>query len=198
MVQTIDAAYYQYKKDLFKGEKIVDERGDVMYSLPFYTIKFSNHILNVNGIKSVLYPGCTDLNQDGLKIYADQLLDKKNNGFIYTYGNRLRDYFGKTDQLKIIIDRINKEKNTRRAIAITYDPVVDSIEDEIPCLIMVKAMVFDGKLDLGVVFRSNDIKIAFPANMYGLFNLHLFLSEKTNLPIGDFYYTCFNPHWKVE
>ena len=79
MVQTIDAAYYQYKKDLFKGEKIVDERGDVMYSLPFYTIKFSNHILNVNGIKSVLYPGCTDLNQDGLKIYADQLLDKKNN-----------------------------------------------------------------------------------------------------------------------
>ena len=51
---------------------------------------------------------------------------------------------------------------------------------------------------MGVVFRSNDIKYAFSSNMYALFNVQLYLSKQLNIPIGKFYYVCFDPHWKLK
>ena len=194
---SIDSALKQYKQDLItKGEKIEDQRGDEVFTLPFYSIKFSNYINYVGGMGIIEVPKSSPLNYESIKKYANQLLTGDIGDFVYTYGNRLIKYFG-IDQYDVMENRIKEDINSRRAIAVTYDPKQDNSIEDIPCLIMLKLTFFNNKLNLGVVFRSNDIKYAFSANLYALMNVHLYLSQKLDLQIGDLYYVCFDPHWKV-
>ena len=194
----IDTAYEDYKKDLIeKGELINDQRGDKVYQLPFYSLIFDNHINNIGGVYNIPVPESSKINLEAIEKYAQQLLDGDLHDFVYTYGNRLIKHFD-IDQYNVMINRIKEDELSRRAVAITYDPKIDSDKEDIPCLMMIKLSVFESKLDMGVVFRSNDIKYAFSSNLYALFNVHLTLSKSLNLPIGKFYYVSFNPHWKLK
>lgn len=193
---SIDSALEQYKQDLINnGEKIEDQRGDKVYTLPFYSIKFTNHIKNIGGMRIIEVPKSSPLNYESIKKYANQLLSGDIDDFVYTYGNRLIEYF-EVNQYEVMENRIKEDINSRRAIAVTYDPKQDNNIEDIPCLIMLKITYFNNKLDLGVVFRSNDIKYAFSANLYALMGVHKYICENLNLKIGDLYYVCFDPHWK--
>ena len=72
---SIDSALKQYKEDLItKGEKIEDQRGDEVFTLPFYSIKFSNYINYVGGMGIIEVPKSSPLNYESIKKYANQLL----------------------------------------------------------------------------------------------------------------------------
>ena len=192
----IDSAYIDYKYKLLDyGEVIVDQRGDKVYQLPFHSITFKDFVKKVGGIEYIDIPSNTFLNYDAMKKYAEQLVDGDVQDFIYTYGNRLIEHFG-INQYEVMINRIKEDIHTRRAIAITYDQVNDNCIEDIPCLIMLKLMVYDGKLDMSVVFRSNDIKYAFVSNLYGLMCVQLYLAKELGLPVGSLHYVCFDCHWK--
>lgn len=193
----IDGAYEDYKKYILNnGELKVDERGDKLYQIPYYNIRFHEWYKNVGGMDIVPIPKHSPFNYESLQDYSNQLLDPHLNGFKYTYGNRLRDYFS-IDQIEAMIEHVNKNINTRRAVAVTIDPKVDNIEEDIPCLQEIQVNVYDNHLLMEVLFRSNDIRYAFISNIYGLMNLQLYISYELGIPAGDMYYTCHNPHWKI-
>ena len=194
----IDDAYnYLYYIIKSQGKKIVDQRGDIVYQLSFIPLMFENHINDYGYAQMVKIPQNTIFNNEGLQRYTEQLLDGELHDFVYTYGHRLMTYFD-VDQYDVIVKRLQENKDTRRAIAITYDPEHDTYIEDIPCLIMIKCSIYDNKLDMGVVFRSNDIRYAFTSNMYALMNVQLRIAKELGIKVGKFYYTGFDSHWKED
>lgn len=112
----------------------------------------------------------------GLNKYAEQLLSGENDsGFEYTYGERLRAYndpdAGEVDQIAYVIEKLQKNKTTRRAIAITWSPWWDNESEHVPCLQSVDFLYRQNALHLTAYFRSQDVARAWPANLYGLSKL---------------------------
>jgi len=73
------------------------------------------------------------------------------------YGPRLRDFHG-VDQLAEIVSLLRKDPETRRAVAVLWDPVVDSQPSkDNACNNWLSFLIRDGLLDLHVAVRSNDV-----------------------------------------
>lgn len=99
--------------------------------------------------------------------------------FVYTYPERLCNYitvdlFGdimeKCDQLDIMVHRLLQNPGSNRSVAVLYNPGRDGVEDDIPCLNWIQALIRKdstgkAKLILSVMFRSNDCYGAWPSNM---------------------------------
>lgn len=88
-------------------------------------------------------------------------------GAAYTYGSRMRSYFG-VDQVQKVIDEINFEKHTRRATISLLDPKVDAGAKSPPCLNHCWFRIQADKLFLIATLRSNDMYEAWPLNAFGL------------------------------
>ncbi|MBW6440596.1 thymidylate synthase [Patescibacteria group bacterium] len=88
-------------------------------------------------------------------------------GAAYTYGSRMRSYFG-VDQIQEVINRIKEEKHTRRAMVNLLDPRVDSCSKNPPCLNHCWFRVQGDKLYLVATLRSNDMFDAWPENALAL------------------------------
>lgn len=132
--------------------------------------------------------------KDELEIYSKQFLNPENeNGFIYTYGNRLRKFHG-IDQINAVIDRLNECRNSRRATCTTWYPRDDCVSGEVPCLIMVDFKIRDGVLYMSVVYRSQDAYGAFFSNLCGLANLAAFVAHGTDCVVGDIVLHAVSSH----
>ncbi|MBP9691165.1 hypothetical protein KBD81_03745 [Candidatus Woesebacteria bacterium] len=118
--------------------------------------------------------------------YATVFLDPvKPNDVSYTYGNRLRAYRGKIDQIDEMIAKLKETRITRRAFATTFDPIEDHDNPSPPCLISIQTLVADdGRLHMISYFRSHDMFKAALPNAYGLLHVMQYISEKTSIPLG--------------
>lgn len=103
----------------------------------------------------------------------------------YTYGNRIREYFG-IDSLKIIIDRLNNDKSNRHCYVSLYDNYNDLERGtSCPCLVSLYFRHYDDKLTLTATFRTHNGGTAWLENVYGLMALLNYVSTKTNLTSGS-------------
>jgi thymidylate synthase len=132
--------------------------------------------------------------------YAKDLLQ---GSFEYDYHGRLFDWGERltvdskpvhVDQIAYIIDKLRSSSNSRRAIAITWNPVIDEKLDNCPCLQLVQCIIRDGKLGMRVVFRSNDMLTAAGANMYALVSLQKFIADALGIPCGTYTHISLVPH----
>lgn len=116
-----------------------------------------------------------------LRQYSNIFLDKnKPQDVAYTYGNRLRSYKNSLDQIEEIINKIRTEPITRRAFAITFDPIEDNKNTSPPCLSSIQVLIGgDNKLHLIAYFRSHDMFKAALPNAYGLLNLQKHIASHT-------------------
>jgi thymidylate synthase len=135
--------------------------------------------------------------------YAKDLLNGSHASFEYDYHGRLFDWGEKlsvdgqpvhVDQIAYIVKKIRSSANTRRAIAITWNPVIDEKLDDCPCLQLVQCVMREGKLQMKVVFRSNDILTAAGANMYALVQLQKFIADQLGVPCGTYTHISLVPH----
>lgn len=181
------------KKIQDEGFSRIDERNDEVLQIPFVNLTFSNHIKNVSNVLFVDVPKETKLNMEMLEDYKNQILKGSEQDFIYTYQDRMCNWFG-VNQYDYIIEKLKKNPNSRRAVGITWDIKTDTKTDEVPCWNYLCCSVYNNRLYMSVVFRSNDIDTAFVPNMYGLHNLHKMFCQKTGYEVGDFYYTGHNVH----
>lgn len=106
----------------------------------------------------------TGWNTGALDKYAIQFFNPDKQGFDYSYGERLF----RGNQLAYIMDTLAKSKVSRRAIATTWVPKIDHHADHTPCLQLIEFLYRENKLHMTAVFRSNDIRDAWPQNVYGL------------------------------
>jgi len=132
--------------------------------------------------------------------YADDLIcgnsGAKNHEFVYTYHGRLFEFNTCIDQIEYIVNKLLYDKNSRRGVAVTWNPDVDTDElaDSVPCLNFLQCSVRNNKLDMHVLFRSNDFGSALNQNMYALTELQSKIAEKLYIPVGTYTHIAIMPH----
>jgi thymidylate synthase len=100
--------------------------------------------------------------------YIPQILDDSpyTEGVKYTYGQRLRSWFGR-DQIEQVILKLIGEIDAASGVMSLWD-AKDHEKGGSPCLNHLWARVVDNELSLTATLRSNDMFAAWPANAMGL------------------------------
>jgi thymidylate synthase len=182
------------KKIITEGEEVNDERGSLTKEIMnmVVTIKKpletnSKDFFNIqpSDILDIRVPEGYFWSGDKLKTYSEQFINKDKQGFVYTYGNRLRSHFSKIDQIDEAILRLKNCKESRRAISVTWDPTIDSVSDEVPCMILVDFKIRNNKLYTTALWRSHDIYGAWFPNAVGLTYLSQYVARKIDIAIGS-------------
>jgi thymidylate synthase len=187
------------RKIMEEGSEIRDERGSVTKELlnvmvsianPLGKNKSNNFYLNnltdkLSGIKDIKVPKGYFWTGEKLEKYSQQFIDGDIQGFVYTYGNRLREHFNNVDQIHEAINRLKNCKESRRAISVTWDPVEDTKNDEVPCMILVDFKIRNNKLYTTALWRSHDIYGAWFPNAVGLTYLAQYVAGEVGLDLGS-------------
>ncbi|WP_413172630.1 thymidylate synthase [Anabaena azotica] len=113
-------------------------------------------------------PNYLPIDRSFLEEYISQILDDSPNreGVKYTYGQRLRSWFGR-DQIEQVIQKLIGEIDAASAVMTLWD-VKDHEKGGSPCLNHIWLRVVDNELSLTATLRSNDMFAAWPANAMGL------------------------------
>lgn len=135
--------------------------------------------------------------------YATDLLHGSDGAFEYDYHGRLFSWGDRltaegapvrVDQVAYIVRKLREAPATRRALAITWNPVVDEQVKDCPCLQLVQCVIRDRALQMKVVFRSNDMLTASGANMFALVHLQQMIAEELGVRVGRYTHIALVPH----
>lgn len=165
------------KRIMQRGSEIKDERGSL-------TLELLNTLVTVNKPLELEIPEGYFWSGEKLEIYSEQFLSDDQQGFIYTYGNRLRKHFQDIDQIAEAIRRLKNCNESRRAISVTWDPTTDTREEEVPCMILVDFKIREGKLHTTGLWRSHDIYGAWFPNAVGLTRLSEYVAGEVGVEVG--------------
>ena len=181
------------KKIMEEGKEINDERGsltkEVLNTLvtirdPLGKKRSKNNDEN-DMFEDIKIPTGYFWRGEKLKIYSEQFISDDKQGFVYTYGNRLRAHFEGIDQIQVAIDRLKNCTESRRSISVTWDPTTDTKVDEVPCMILVDLKIRDGKLYTTGLWRSHDIYGAWFPNAVGLTYLTKYAADQLGVEVGE-------------
>lgn len=124
------------------------------------------------------------MTKEEIDSYANSLLSAdKPEGIQYTYGNRFRDYED-VDQLEYLVHTLQEKLYSRRAVAVLWNPVIETHEDEVPCMNLYQAIVQDNRLYMLAYIRANDVYNGFPRNIYGVLKIQDELCKRLQLEKG--------------
>lgn len=111
--------------------------------------------------------------------------------FQYSYGERIR----RDNALENVIDLLTTEPTTRRAVLPIFLPNDTKYsQHEVPCATQIYLRVRDGKLNMDLHMRSNDIVGAFPADVYGFRRLQEYIAVEIGCKIGIYTHTIGSAH----
>jgi thymidylate synthase len=113
-------------------------------------------------------PNYLPIDRSFIDEYISQILDDSpyREGVKYTYGQRLRSWFGR-DQIEQVIEKLIGEIDAASAVMNLWD-VKDHDKGGSPCLNHIWLRVVASELSLTATLRSNDMFSAWPANAMGL------------------------------
>jgi len=178
-----------------KGEDFVDKDGRTCREL-------LNVSLNIENPEKITKP-IEMLNSFGKWIYPPLeeletfiLIKKDVPGYYYNYGSRAFNFNGINQIDKFVIPLLKKDKTSRRASVIFYNPIKDSFtfKKDIPGMIMANFNVRDGKLHVTTLIRSNDLFFGWPANIYQIYTLQKYISKKLDCELGSLTTTSISAH----
>jgi thymidylate synthase len=102
----------------------------------------------------------------------------------YSYGHRLRSYFG-ADNLQACLERLQVDPEDRKAYLTLWDNIRDlKVAKGQPCFVSLFFRRFDGKLTLTATFRTHNALDAWLPNVYGLMAVQQWVAQKLGLPAG--------------
>lgn len=144
-----------------------------------------------------------------LSYYLPRAIDFSDDGETWRagYGSRLRHYHNSwdsngsylnlgVDQVQEIYKLLNKDPNTRRAVASIFDPELDYVESkDIPCNNWMQFMIREGKLEMFVAQRSSDILWGFSGiNTFEWSVLQELMASWLNVGVGNLHYFISSLH----
>ncbi|MFN5514293.1 MAG: thymidylate synthase [Cyanobacteriota bacterium] len=114
-------------------------------------------------------PNYFPIEREFLPDYIAQILEDAppREGVKYTYGQRLRSWFGR-DQIQQAIDALSADPESSRIVLTLWDVKDYDQNNSPPCLNHLWLRIVEGELSLTATFRSNDMFSAWPANAMGL------------------------------
>ncbi|CAK0754883.1 hypothetical protein CCP3SC1_2400001 [Gammaproteobacteria bacterium] len=132
--------------------------------------------------------GFTLEGQEGsLRHYQQAILDPTSpevSGLPYTYGHRLRAYFGR-DNLDAAVTELKNDPESRHAYLALWDSARDlDPTATAPCLVSLFFRKFEEKLTLTATFRTHNARDAWLKNLYGLMAVQHYVASRVDLPVG--------------
>ena len=101
----------------------------------------------------------------------------------------------RNDQLKHVIRLLNDDPETRQAAISIYDAKEwDKYTYDTPCTYAVQFTILNGKLNMSVVMRSNDLWYGFCNDQYQFSSLQMYVAYQLGLPVGTYYHFAHNLH----
>jgi len=101
----------------------------------------------------------------------------------------------RNDQLRKVINNLGQNHESRQATISIYDgKEIDEYANDTPCTYAVQFTVLNGKLNMSVVMRSNDIWYGFCNDQYQFSNLQMYVAYELGLPVGTYYHFAHNLH----
>lgn len=110
-----------------------------------------------------------------------------------SYGNRIHT----NEQLGMLIELLKKNPQTRRAALSIYMGPVDLAGGggkNTPCTLGFHFLVRNGRLNMKVMMRSNDILLGFTNDIFTFTFLHEYVSVQTGIPMGDYIHYASSFH----
>jgi len=98
-------------------------------------------------------------------------------------------------QLDLVISLLKDNPETRQAAISIYDgKEINDYANDTPCTYAVQFTVLNGKLNMSVVMRSNDLWYGFCNDQYQFSCLQMYVAYELNLPVGTYYHFAHNLH----
>jgi len=125
--------------------------------------------------------------EEHIKSYIPKVLtDYREPGTTYTYGSRMRSWFGQ-DQVEEAIKKLKREPISRAVVISLWDPKRDLTIGGSPCINHIWLRIRENRLYLTATIRSNDMFEGYPDNAFGLRALQEYIRQKVDpgLKLGD-------------
>jgi|LSQX01.3.fsa_nt_gb thymidylate synthase len=113
----------------------------------------------------------------------DMLIAAKPSDHSYTYGNRIREYFG-FDSLDKFAHRLRNNPQDRDCYLALWDSGSDIESGDSPCLVSIFFRVYDEQLTLCACYRTHNALDAWLKNVYGLIETQRIVAEKVGIETG--------------
>jgi len=118
-----------------------------------------------------------------IQYQSDMLLGPLPGDQSYTYGNRIREYFG-FDALHKFAERLRENPEDRDCYLALWDSRKDIDAAAAPCLVSLFFRVFDGKLTLTATYRTHNAVDAWLRNVYGLMKAQEIVANEVGIEPG--------------
>ncbi len=111
------------------------------------------------------------------------------------YGFRWRYHFG-VDQLELALNKLKRDPSNRHAVIMMWDPATDltKIQKNVPCPFAFTLNITNGRLNLHLIIRSNDMVLGFPTDVAGFALLTHILAQELNVRPGQLTVSISNAH----
>ena len=101
----------------------------------------------------------------------------------------------RNSQLQHVINKLKNDHNTRHAAISIYDcKEWEHYRNDTPCTYAVQFSIIDGKLNMSVYIRSNDLLYGFCNDQYQFSMLQKMVAGELNIPVGWYYHHAHNLH----
>ena len=101
----------------------------------------------------------------------------------------------RNNQLDHVINQLKNKRNTRQAAISIYDAKEwSSYANDTPCTYAVHFAILDGKLNMSVMMRSNDLWYGFCNDQYQFSNLQMLVAYESGYDVGWYYHFANNLH----
>lgn len=99
------------------------------------------------------------------------------------------------EQIDYVVKELNRANDSRRAVLTMYDGK-ENVEytNDTPCTLSAQFQIVDGKLNMTIMMRSNDLVYGFCNDQYCFSKLQELIAEKVGVPIGYYYHFASNLH----
>jgi thymidylate synthase len=139
-------------------------------------------------ISKLIIGGAYDLQRYVMEI-IDGILDFKiHAGWDYTYHDRFVRY------LPFVAGELKRNRESRRAVISIRDNEVDSRNKDAACMQSLQFFIRDNRLDLMVLFRSNDLPEAFFFNAFALIMLQEKIAAQLGVGVGTYTHRSNSMH----
>ncbi len=128
------------------------------------------------------------------------------NGSIPMIWHRMQDYEGKVrsnygwqwernHQLDKVVQMLQENENTRQAVISIYDgKEISTYRNDTPCTYAVSFTRYNGRLQMSVLMRSNDLWFGFCNDQYCFSKLQQLVAERVGIQVGEYYHHATNLH----
>lgn len=113
-------------------------------------------------------------------------------GFVNSnYGYQIH----REDQIAKVVEMLREDPNTRRAAVSIYDgKEIDKYSLDTPCTYAIQFYILDGKLNMSVMMRSNDLWFGFCNDQFCFSMIQLRVANDLGIKVGTYYHFAHDLH----